>query len=244
MKVYSLAMQKGGVGKTTTAVNVGFGLYHLGKKVLFVDLDPQANLTFATGTQDSEIGTLELLQGETLNNCITPIKDGIDIVTATWDLLSLENEDIEPTRLKEALKDARKYDYVIIDTPPTPNALQYQGIIASDRVIVPVNANRYSYEAIFQIYETVQLLKGANKKVKFEGVVLCNYENRSNLAKQMKENIIVQANKLHISYLGTIRKGIAVEESTFKQMDLYEYAPHSNPTQDYMELVKRLCTDI
>lgn len=243
MKVYSLAMQKGGVGKTTTAVNVGFGLYHKGKKVLFVDLDPQANLTFATGTQDSEIGTLELLQGETLNNCITPIKDGIDIVTATWDLLALESEDIHPTRLKDALKGAQ-YDYVIIDTPPTPNALQYQGIIASDRVIVPVNANRYSYEGLTQIYETVQALKEANKKLKFEGVVLCNYENRSNLAKQMKENIIVKANKLHIAYLGTIRKGIAVEESTFKQTDLYEYAPHSNPTQDYMELVNTLCTDI
>lgn len=246
MKIYCLAMQKGGVGKTTTALNLGYGLWHKGKKVLFIDLDAQTNLTYSTGADSSNKGSYELLKGENINNCITPIKDGLDIVVANWNLISIDTEEeVSYTRLKEALQDLKGYDVVIIDTPPTTSKLQFNGLLASNGVIIPVMANRFSYNGLDQIAQTITTFKkNNNRKLKIEGIVVTNFEARSNINKQTKEHLIMKANKLGIAYLGTIRKGIAVEEASALKQDLYEYAPKSKPCLDYIDLANTLYTEI
>lgn len=239
-KVLTLAVNKGGVGKTTTALSLAYYEIQQGKRVLLIDLDTQGSLTLALTDNTNDKGALELLQGERLEHCITPIKGNLDLVHASLDLINIKNTKEDAYRLKRALKGVKGYDVIIIDTPPTSCELQYNGIMASTGVIVPLLADRFSLRGLDQIIDTVNEFKADNKNVKIEGFILCQYDNRASLSQAMKENLIRSANRQGVRYLGTVRNSIAIKEAITLQADFMEYAPKSNAVKDYTEIAEAI----
>lgn len=242
MKVITVVMHKGGVGKTTTALNLGLGLYHRGKSVLFIDLDSQANLSFSLDASNRPRGTYELLKGEKIENCITKLDDNLAIVSGASKLMAIQ-DNIKTDTLYNALKGYKEYDYIIVDTPPTPCKLMYVGIMASNGIIIPVSADILSYNALSSVIQYVSEFKEVNHKIKIYGILVTDFDSRSNLSRDMRDNLIKLANKLKVSYLGSIRHGIAVSEAEFLKEDLFTYAKSSKPTLDYSELAYKIDTE-
>lgn len=241
MEVLTVAIQKGGTGKTTTAAALAQAAAHSGKKVLAIDLDPQGNFSFALGHRPGS-GTLnsyDLLNGETGTIGHTP--QNIDIICATWDLQTVTSERGSARRLQKAIEPLKaQYDLIIIDTPPTAGELQYNALQAATGLIIPLQANIYNLQSLYQITETAQQIQGSNPALSIRGYVLTQYDSRSTIAKQMQQTIAETAAGMGISCLGTIRNGIAVQEASALQQSLFDYAPKSKPAADYMALYEAL----
>ena len=197
--IIALANQKGGVGKTTTGVNLGAALATDGKQVLLVDTDAQGNATSGVGIQKA---TIEQEIYDVLVN-ETPIQDaiihtehpGLDIVPATIQLSGAEIE-LTPmmareTRLKAALDEVRdQYDYILIDCPPSLGLLTINAFTAADSILIPVQSEYYALEGLTQLLNTVKLVqKHFNRDLKIEGVLLTLYDARTNLGKQVNEEV-------------------------------------------------------
>lgn len=237
MKVITLANQKGGVAKTTTAMALAYIGAHNGKRILLIDLDSQSNLTLSCTSDTSHKSSYELIErGERLDDCITPIRDNLDLVRGSLNLLSLKQFNGSTGRLKEALNGVKNYDLIIIDTPPSITEAFYNGIVASQEIIIPLQTDMYGVNAIAQFLKTFEMAKMYNPKIKIKGIVLTQYDARPNLNRQMHDAIIKYANSKKISFLGTIRKGVAIQEAISYQKDFVEYASGSKPMQDYEEL--------
>ena len=242
MDILTVAIQKGGTGKTTTAAVLAQAAAHTGKKVLAIDLDPQGNLSFAAGADTSRGGnSYELLQGVAAKDVIQPLEQGFDIIPASWNLQTETTSKGSATRLKAAIQPIKnKYDLIIIDTPPTAGELQYNALFAATGLIIPLEAEIFSLKSLYQITEMAKQIKQSNKQLTIKGFVITKLDSRSTIAKQMQENIIVAANKSKIPYLGSIRTGVAVKEAAALQKNLYDYAPKSNPAKDYLTLLEQL----
>ena len=240
--VVAIANRKGGVGKTATAHALGAGLIRRGYKVLFVDLDSQSNLTNALGIDSHEVeaSSLDVLEGSsTASEAILSTDQRGDLLPATPDLAKADKiiEGVgSEYRLREALQTvARRYDYIIIDTPPALGVLTVNALTASNTVIIPAQADLYSLQGLEQLYGTIGPVKlFTNKKLKIEGVLLTRYVGRSIISKDMRENFETVAKEIDTKVFSTpIREGVAVREAQATQTDLYTYAPKSNPAKDY-----------
>lgn len=242
MEILAVAIQKGGTGKTTTAAALAQAAAHKGKKVLAIDLDPQGNLSFAAGADATGGGnSYELLSGVAAKDVIQPTEQGFDIIPASWNLQTLTTSKGSAKRLKEAIEPIKKrYDLIIIDTPPTAGELQYNALFAATGLIIPLEAEIFSLKSLYQITEMAKQIKQGNKQLTIKGFVITKLDSRSTIAKQMQENIIVAANKNKIPYLGSIRQGVAIREAAALQKNLYDYAPKSNPAKDYLTLLEQL----
>ena len=242
MEILAVAIQKGGTGKTTTAAALAQAAAYKGKKVLAVDLDPQCNLSFAAGADLNSSGnSYELLNGVAAKDVTQTTEQGFDIIPASWNLQTLTTSKGSAKRLKEAIEPIKKkYDLIIVDTPPTAGELQYNALFAATGLIIPLEAEIYSLKSLYQIIETAKQIKQGNKQLTIKGFVITKLDSRSTIAKQMQENIIVAANKNKIPYLGSIRQGVAVKEAAALQKNLYDYAPKSNPAKDYLTLLEQL----
>jgi len=241
MKVITVAVQKGGTGKTTTAAALAEAGAIKNKKILAIDLDPQGNLSFALNAcNKSGVSSLDLLQsGNT--NVIKNALPNIDVIPSAWGLSTVKSFQGSARRLQEALKPLKKnYDLILIDTPPTAGELQYNALQTADELIIPLSADIYSLQSLYQITATAKQIQKSNTKLKIKGFVLTKVDNRSTISRQMKENIINTANKNKVHYLGSIRQGIAIQEATALQKNLFEYAPKSNPAKDYLTLFENL----
>jgi chromosome partitioning protein len=197
-KIVSLANQKGGVGKTTTAINLGASIAACERRVLLVDLDPQANATSGLGIGKNEPKSMYpvLVDGMSLRDIVVPTElatlfvapSSVDLVGAEIELGDAENREF---RLRSALEGvAADYDYVLIDSPPSLGLLTINGLTAADCVLVPMQCEYFALEGISQLLTTIERVRDAlNPALEIEGIVLTMYDDRMNLARQVAEEV-------------------------------------------------------
>ena len=198
-RVIAVANQKGGVGKSTTAINLSACLAEKEKKVLTIDMDPQGNTTSGLGVDKNNVeNTLyELLLGvaETKDTIVKDVVENVDLIPSNVNLSGAEIEligvDEKEYILKKIIdKVRRKYDYIIIDCPPSLNMLTINALTAANSVLVPIQCEYYALEGLSQLIHTIDLVKDRlNKKLVMEGVVFTMYDARTNLSLQVVENV-------------------------------------------------------
>lgn len=237
MQIITVSIQRGGTGKTTTAAAIAQAAALDGRKVLAIDLDPQGNFTFILKADPSQGGSYDLLNGTAARRLIQHTEGGIDVIPATWALSTITSGTGTAKRLQTALKPIRsKYSLVIIDTPPTAGELQYNALQAATDMIIPIQADVFGLQGLYQIADTAEQFKKSNPDLTVKGIVFTRHNGRSTLSRQMQETIINAAADRGIPYLTTIRAGVAIQEAQALQQNIFEYAPKSKPVQDYAEL--------
>lgn len=246
-KTICVTNQKGGVGKTTTTYALGLGLKYKGYRVLIIDLDPQGNLSFSVEAETEESSTIyEVLRQECSAEEAIQHTELIDIIPSN---ILLSGVDLEFTHtgreflLKEALLNVQnKYDYIIIDTPPSLNILTVNAFAVSDKIIIPMIADIFSLQGITQLYETIDRVKRyCNPSILIEGILLTRYNNRAILSTEIKGTTEMVAKELNTTVFDThIRTSIVIQEAQTKQENLYYYAPKNSAVLDYMSFVEEL----
>lgn len=241
MNIYTIAVQKGGTGKTTTAAALAQAAAYKKKRVLAVDLDPQGNLSFCLAADTNKPGSYDLLQGTPAQYLIQKSAQGMDVIPASWSLSTEKTAPGSARRLQKALEPLRdKYDYIFIDTPPTAGELQYNALQAATRLIIPLETDVYNVKSMYQIINAARQIQKSNTALKIAGVLLTQYDKRAVINRQMRELVEQTASKEGIPFLGAIRKAVAMQEAAALQRSIFEYAPYSNPAGDYMRVFKDL----
>lgn len=245
-KIITIANQKGGAGKSTTAHAIGAGLRREGRKVLFVDLDAQANLTATMNATRANRTALDLLKGTPAAQTIAATPSG-DIIPAS-PFLALADQQIKGAdRLKKALQPiAGRYDYIVIDTPPALGVLLVNALSAADYVIIPAQADPYSLQGIGQLMDTIaEARRKTNPRLQLGGIVITRHSARSILARDMVELMQETAAKHGTKvYKTPIREAIACKEAQAMKQDIFSYAPKSNPAQDYAALLEEIKLEV
>ena len=246
--VISLANQKGGVGKTTTSVNLGADLATMGKKVLLIDADAQGNATSGVGIQKSDIQKDIydiLVNEEPISEAIIPSKhEGLDIVPATIQLSGADSE-LTPkmareTRLLNALKSVSdQYDYVLVDCPPSLGLITVNAFTASDSILIPVQTEYYALEGLSQLLNTVQLVKKHfNPDLDVEGVLLTMYDSRTKLGQQVNDEVRKYfGDKV---YDTIITRNVRLSEAPSYGLPIIDYDPNSKGSELYMQFAKEV----
>ncbi|MCK8607379.1 ParA family protein [Apilactobacillus ozensis] len=246
--VIALANQKGGVGKTTTSVNLGADLTNLGKSVLLVDADAQGNATSGIGIQKSHIEKDiydVLVNEEPIKNVILHSQHkGLDIVPAT---IQLSGADVELTpqmarevRLADAIKTIKDdYDYILIDCPPSLGLITINAFTASDSILIPVQSEYYALEGLSQLLNTVKLVqKHFNPDLKIEGVLLTMFDARTNLGNQVNKE--VREYFKDKVYQTIIPRNVRLSEAPSYGLPIIDYDASSKGAKLYMELAKEV----
>jgi len=244
-KVISVANQKGGVGKTTTTVNLGTILAKRGKKVLLIDADPQGNATSGLGVEkEVESSTYDILVNDTtLEEAIqdTIIKNlkvcpsNINLAGAEVELVSMMSRE---QRLKEKIDEIKeKFDYILIDCPPSLGLVTLNSFTASDSVLIPVQCEYFALEGLGQLLNTINLVKKhLNKNIQIEGALLTMYDVRTNLSNQVvKEVTKYFENKV---YKTVIPRNVRLSEAPSYGMPITEYDPRSKGAKSYIKFAK------
>ncbi len=245
-KIITIANQKGGVGKTTTAINLAASLAHLGQDTLIIDMDPQANTTSGLGIDKN---TLEnhiyhsLIDEIKLEDILKPTEmDWLDIAPSNEDLtgaeIELVNTENRESRLKEVLSKFEKvYKYILIDCPPSLGLLTLNSLVAADSIIIPMQCEYYALEGVGQLLKTIELVQESlNKKLEIEGVLFTMYDSRVNLSRQVVEEI-----KNHFKekvYETKIPRAIRLAEAPSFGKPIILYDKYSKGTEAYLELAK------
>lgn len=240
MQIITVAIQKGGTGKTTTAAAIVQAAAYKGRRVLAIDIDPQGNLSFALAADTSKPGSYNLLMGEDAAGLIQH-KPGYDIIPASWNLSTITSGKGSARRLQRAITPLKRdYDLIVIDTPPTAGELQYNALQAATGLVIPLQADIYNLQSLYQITDTAQQIQQTNPDLQIMGFILTQYDSRSTIARQMKDTITGQAAALGVPYLGAIRAAVAVKEAAALQQSLFEYAPKSKPAADYLTIYETI----
>lgn len=244
--IIAVINQKGGVGKSTTAAAITAGLTLTGFKVLAIDLDAQRNLTYAMGGRSDGATVLGVLLRETTTDAAIQHTKAGDLIAASKSLAGADaylNDTGKEYRLKEALEAVKnKYDYVVIDTPPALGILTVNALTTATSVIIPAQADVFSFQGIEQLGNTIDPVKKYyNHDLKITGVLITRYSQRATLSREMKELIDRLAARLGTTLFNTtIREAIAVKEAQVNQESLFEYAPKAKVTDDYRAFIEEL----
>lgn len=241
MQIITTAVIKGGTGKTTTAAALAQAAVSVKKRVLAVDLDPQANLSFFIGADQNQAGSYQLLHGADPGEIIQRTEQGIDAIAASPDLSQEETTTASARRLQDALEPIkRKYDFIFIDTPPQMGELTFNALQASTGLIIPLETDNSSLQGLYQITDIAHQMSKSNKGLSIIGTILTRYDARPNLNRYLQEVIADKGKEIGAPFLMGIRPGIAIREAQALQQSLFDYAPKSKPAQDYKELFKKI----
>lgn len=242
-KVISISNHKGGVGKTTSAINIGAGLNILGKKVLLVDLDPQANLSQSLNLTDQERTIYGAIRGEYKLEPVEVVR-GLDVLPSTLDLsgaeVELSGEAGREYILRELLEPLRaSYNYIIIDTPPSLGLLTINALTASTEVLIPLQAQYLALRGLTKLLEVVdKIKKRLNKELRVGGVFITQYDNRKILNRDVVATI--EAHFKEELFTTRIRDNIALAEAPTQGLDIFRYQPKSYGAEDYLSLCKEI----
>ena len=247
-RIIVIANQKGGVGKTTTAINLSASLAKLEKKVLVIDMDPQGNTTSGLGVDkdNTENDVYDLLLGECeiKDSIIKDIYENLSIIPSNINLAAAEIELIGVEEkefiLKKALDEVKEeYDFVLIDCPPSLNLLTINSMCAGNTVLVPIQCEYYALEGLTQLMHTIQLVTDRlNPELEIEGVVFTMYDARTNLSLQVVEN--VKANLHQNIYKSIIPRNVRLAEAPSYGMPITEYDSKSTGAESYRLLAEEV----
>ena len=247
-RIMAVTNQKGGVGKTTTAVNLAASLAHLGQRVLMVDLDPQGNATMASGLDKSSLArtVYQILLGElgVADVRQRAEKSGYDILPANRNLGGAEVElvdmDEREVRLHKALQAVNDdYDYMVIDCPPALNLLTLNGLIAADSVLIPMQCEYFALEGLSDLVNTLRKLKKTlNPRVEIEGLLRCMFDARSTLSQQVSDQL-----KQHFGdkvYEAVVPRNVRLAEAPSYGLPAVQYDKASKGAQAYLALAQEI----
>ena len=252
-RTIAIANQKGGVGKTTTAFSLGVALSKEGKSVLLIDADPQGDLTTYMGVydQDNLPITISTLIERTINDnevnaeeAILHHNEGVDLIPSNINLsmteVNLFNAMCRENAMRNSLKELKeKYDYIIIDCPPSLNMLTINSMTTANSVLVPIQCEYYALEGLSQLIHTVNLVKERlNPELEMEGVIFTMYDSRTNLSLQVVEN--VKNNLTQYIFTTLIPRNIRLAEAPSYGQPITIYDPKSAGAEAYMDLADEL----
>ncbi|WP_270395938.1 ParA family protein [Mediterraneibacter massiliensis] len=247
-RIIAIANQKGGVGKTTTAINLSASLASLGKKVLALDMDPQGNMTSGLSVDKNEVensiydliignvGVEDCICKEVLEN-LDVLPSNIDLSAAEIELIGVENKEFIIKKEIDKIRD--NYDFIIIDCPPALSMLTINAMTTADSVLVPIQCEYYALEGLSQLIHTIELVQERlNPSLKIEGVVFTMYDARTNLSLQVVEN--VKDNLEQNIYKTIIPRNIRLAEAPSYGMPINLYDAKSTGAESYMMLAEEV----
>jgi chromosome partitioning protein len=240
-KIIAISNHKGGVGKTTTTVNLGAGLAKLNKKILLVDLDPQANLTQCYGITKPESTLYEVLKGEMevkpieINENLFVAPSSLDLAGAEMELTSEAGREYLLEEILNPIKD--QFDYIFVDCPPSLGLLTLNAFTCADEVIIPIQAHFLAIKGLTKIIEVINKVKRRiNKNLEISGVVITLYDKRKVLHRDIEETINTYFQEK--VFKAKIRQNIALAEAPAQGEDIFRYNITSSGADDYWELCK------
>ena len=247
MKVIAVANQKGGVGKTSTCINLAAGLGLRGKRVLVADMDPQGNSTSGLGVERESLnGSIYnlLIDNLPLEECTVSTNwDGVSLVPATIDLAGAEVELVSAisreTRLKKQLSTADGFDYIIIDCPPSLGLLTLNSLVAADSLIIPIQCEYYALEGLSQLMRTIELVRAhLNAELKIAGMLLTMYDSRTRLSKDVASE--VKERFADNVYETVIPRNVRISEAPSNGMPIQYYDDSSIGSISYNKLAEEV----
>lgn len=247
-EIMAIANQKGGVGKTTTTINLSAALAEKGKKVLVIDMDPQGNTSSGLGIDKDELETTvyQLMIGDnTFDECVQKnVFENLDVLAANVNLAGIEIEtmDMEDRNyiLSNLISEVEgRYDFILIDCPPSLNTLTINSMTTADSVLVPIQCEYYALEGLSQLIYTINLVKERlNQKLCINGVVFTMYDGRTNLSMQVIEN--VRNNLNQTIYDTIIPRGVRLAEAPSHGLPITQYDSRSTGAKAYMALAEEV----
>ena len=245
-RIIAIANQKGGVGKTTTAINLSASLASMGQKVLALDMDPQGNMTSGLGVNKDEVektvydliignaGIEECLCKDVIEN-LDVLPSNINLSAAEIELIGIDNKEYLLKEEVDKVKD--RYDYIIIDCPPALSMLTINAMTTSDSVLVPIQCEYYALEGLGQLLNTINLVKKhLNKDIEIEGALLTMYDIRTNLSNQVVKEVKKYFNDK--VYKNVIPRNVKLSEAPSYGMPISVYDPRSKGAKSYDKFVK------
>ncbi len=247
-KVIAIANQKGGVGKTTTAINLSACIAEAGNKVLVIDIDPQGNTTSGLGIKKSKLKStvydllLDEVEGKvsfdstetkSVVDHLTVIPSDVELAGAEIELIGVENKEFLLKKIVDPVRD--NYDFIFIDCPPSLNTLTVNAMTTADSIIVPIQCEYYALEGLSQLIRTIDLVqKRLNPELEIEGIVFTMFDSRTNLSVQVVEN--VQKNLKDYIYKTMIPRNVRLAEAPSHGLPITMYDPKSTGATAYKDL--------